>query len=102
MDITKKDIPHILQAISACSNSSMMQTHGAVVAIGTKMISSGYNHYRSQFNNTYMAKNACSCHAEMHALRNAISSLRGSHAASSGGSKCSSKKRKKVGQRCKL
>jgi tRNA(Arg) A34 adenosine deaminase TadA len=96
MDITKKDIPHILQAIAMCSKSGMMQNHGAVVAIGSKMIGCGYNHYRTQFNNSYMSKNACSCHAEMHAIRNAISS--------SGKSsfKSSSKKRKKVGQRCKL
>ena len=100
MDITKKDIPHILQAISMCSKSGMMQNHGAVVAVGTKMIGCGYNHYRTQFSNSYMSKNACSCHAEMHALRNAISAVGGG--VGSRANKSCSKKRKKVGQRCKL
>lgn len=93
MDITNKDIPHIMQAIAMCSKSSMMQTHGSVVAVGSKMIASGYNHYRSHFKNSYMSKAACSCHAEMHAIRNAISAVAG---------KQSCKKRKKVGQSCKL
>ena len=94
MDITNKDIPHIMQAISMCSKSAMLQTHGCVVAIGSKIISTGYNHYRTYFKkNNYMAKDACSCHAEMHAIRNAMAAL---------SPKQSSKKRKKVNKYCKL
>ena len=95
MDITKKDIPHILSAIQMCSKSNMLQNHGCVVAVGSKPIATGYNHYRSTFSDGFV-KNTCSCHAEIHALRNAVKSVGGCKHSQS------SKKRKKVGQRCKL
>lgn len=47
--------------------SPMIMRHGAICARGNKIVSRGYNHYRTKFSKMGN-KEYCSCHAEMDAL----------------------------------
>jgi deoxycytidylate deaminase len=70
MDIYKKDIKFLDEAITMANNSTMRMKHGSVVTKNGKIIGTGFNHERNQFkchNHT-----DCSCHAEIDALLNAF------------------------------
>jgi deoxycytidylate deaminase len=47
--------------------SPMTKKHGAICAIGNKIVSKGCNHYRTKFSKI-PNKEYCSCHAEMDAI----------------------------------
>lgn len=70
-NISKKDIYFINKAIIASKKSLMLMKHGCVITSNNKFICEGYNSYRNQFKDNFVGK-SCSCHAEMHGLRNAI------------------------------
>lgn len=71
MDITKKDKKFINDAIEASKNSTMLMKHGCVVVENNRVIAKGWNNYRTRFNDNFIGK-SCSCHAEMHALRQVL------------------------------
>ena len=71
MNLTSKDYPHINRAMHEGRKSKMMMKHGCVVAEGRKVLSTGYNHYRTQYGDNFI-NTSCSCHAEMDALRRVI------------------------------
>lgn len=58
----------IQHAIQSTKNSNMLNKHGCILSYGRKIITKGYNHYRTKYNN-YNPGNVCSCHAEVHAIR---------------------------------
>lgn len=68
MTLNKKDHSHIERAAHEATKSQMLMKHGCVVAIGSKVISTGYNSSRNQFGDKFISM-SCSCHAEMSALR---------------------------------
>jgi deoxycytidylate deaminase len=70
-EISKKDINFLLQAANVSHKSSMLMRHGCVVVENNRVIATGYNSYRTRFGDKFVV-NSCSCHAEMHALRNAL------------------------------
>jgi tRNA(Arg) A34 adenosine deaminase TadA len=71
MYISKKDHKFISIASEAAHNSNMMMKHGCVVVDSGRVIGSGCNTLRTQFKDRFIGT-SCSCHAEMHALRNAF------------------------------
>ena len=71
MDVSKKDEKFIHAALQAADKSNMLMKHGCVVVESNKIIGSGCNNYRTQFSDKFITK-ACSCHAEMQALRSAL------------------------------
>ena len=71
MQVTKNDMRFITEALSEAENSDMLMKHGCVVVESNKIIGRGWNNYRNQFGDGFLYK-ACSCHAEMHALREAL------------------------------
>ena len=87
MDLSSKDMKHVNRAMDECRHSTMLMRHGCIVADGTKVLSSGHNHYRTRFGDKFITQ-SCSCHAEMDALRKAVKSK---------SSSCNVRKR--VGQR---
>lgn len=93
MMLTNKDHAHIERAIHECRNSSMLMKHGCVVANGSKILATGHNHYRTQYNDGF-TKQSCSCHAEMDALRKVYKTMLKDQQSKS------FKVRKRVGQRC--
>ncbi len=70
-NVSKRDIYFINKAIEVSAKSNMMMKHGCVITCNNKFMSDGYNSYRTQFGDNFI-KQSCSCHAEMHALRNAL------------------------------
>ncbi|KIM24527.1 hypothetical protein M408DRAFT_232496 [Serendipita vermifera MAFF 305830] len=59
----------------AASKSTMCFTLGAVLVKGGKIISSGYNHYRTHYDGDDSKNRGgkpLSMHAEMHAIYNAV------------------------------
>lgn len=71
LNISSKDRKFIEAAMEAAEKSKMLMKHGCVVVNSNRIIGTGYNNYRNSFNDGFI-ENTCSCHAEMHALRNAI------------------------------
>ncbi len=71
MQLTQTDWKHIQKSILISFQSRMMMKHGCVLLEGNKVISTGYNHYRTKFRDDFIGT-SCSCHAEMDALRNAL------------------------------
>ncbi len=71
MMLTNKDWKYIQQSVCVSLQSSMTMKHGCVLLRGNKVISTGYNHYRTKFRDDFIGT-SCSCHAEMDALRNAL------------------------------
>jgi deoxycytidylate deaminase len=69
--ISKKDIRFIMKAADIANNSKMLMRHGCVIVENNHIIATGYNNYRTRFGDRFV-ENSCSCHAEMHALRNAL------------------------------
>ena len=70
-NITKRDMNFINMALEASEKSTMSMQHGCVVTYKNKYIASGYNSHRNKFKDNFVGE-SCSCHAEMHALRNAL------------------------------
>ena len=66
--ISIKDFSYINRAIQASTKSTMLMKHGCVIVENNKIVGSGYNSYRTQFGDKFIKK-SCSCHAEIHALR---------------------------------
>lgn len=66
--LSKKDYTFINKAIIASTKSTMLMRHGCVVVENNTVIGTGYNSYRTQFGDKFI-KESCSCHAELHALR---------------------------------
>jgi tRNA(Arg) A34 adenosine deaminase TadA len=71
MSLTKNDLKFINEALNVANSSTMLMKHGCVVVEGNKIIARGWNNYRNQFHDKFIGK-SCSCHAEMHALRQVI------------------------------
>jgi len=71
LQVTKKDQKFISIAFDAAENSNMLMRHGCVVVDSNKIVGVGWNNYRTQFSDKFTGK-TCSCHAEMHALREAL------------------------------
>jgi tRNA(Arg) A34 adenosine deaminase TadA len=60
-----------LSMASRCAQESTMHhRHGCVVMMHGKPVSFGHNHIRT-YSKDGMICNCCTCHAEVHALRNA-------------------------------
>ena len=74
MNISSKDEKHINRAVNECFKSPMLMKHGCIVASGTKVLSTGHNHYRTQFGDNFITT-SCSCHAEMDGLRKVINAM---------------------------
>lgn len=72
MNISKKDKRLINHAYNVANKSNMLMRHGCVIAKGKKVLCTGYNHYRSKYNDSYLNIETCSCHAEIHAIRKYI------------------------------
>ena len=68
---TRRDEYYINKAFDACQYSDMSKKHGCVIVDKSRVIGTGYNSYRNQFCDDFIG-DACSCHAEMHALRVAL------------------------------
>lgn len=71
MEVTKKDMNFINVAFELATKSDMLMKHGCVIVRNNKIIGKGYNSLRTQFNDNFIGE-SCSCHAEMHALREAV------------------------------
>lgn len=71
MSLTKNDYKFINEALNVANCSTMLMKHGCVVVEGNKIIGRGWNNYRNRFNDKFIGK-SCSCHAEMHALRQVL------------------------------
>ena len=89
MDVTKNDRKFITAALEAADKSLMLMKHGCVVVDSNRIIGTGCNNYRNRFGDGFIDK-TCSCHAEMHALREALKTKTKGK---------SSSVRKRVGQR---
>lgn len=71
ISLSKKDFGFINSALDASKKSTMLMKHGCVVVENNSIIGTGHNSYRTRFGDKFM-KESCSCHAEMHALREAM------------------------------
>lgn len=69
--ISQKDFGFINCALEACNKSTMLMRHGCVVVENNSIIGTGHNSYRTRFGDKFVQE-SCSCHAEMHALREAM------------------------------
>lgn len=69
--LSNKDFGFINRALDACDKSVMNMCHGCVVVENNTVIGTGYNSSRTRFGDKFM-KQCFSCHAEMHALREAM------------------------------
>jgi len=65
--LNKKDCDKISAAIDAAHNSNVLMRHGCVAVMNGRIITSGYNHYRTRSKNGLMT-NTCTCHAECHVM----------------------------------
>ena len=66
--ISNKDFSFINKAFQVSTKSTMLMRHGCVIVENNRIVGTGYNSYRTQFGDKFI-KASCSCHAEMHALR---------------------------------
>jgi tRNA(Arg) A34 adenosine deaminase TadA len=58
-------------AVREAYKSNMYSRHGCIIVVNGKVIGRGHNNYRTVFSDG-LIEGACSCHAEMDALRNAF------------------------------
>ncbi len=65
--ISKREQKFIDEAYDQAQNSKMLCRHGCVCVINGKIVSSGYNNYRTHSCTKLI--DGCSCHAEMDAIR---------------------------------
>tara|TARA_A100001035_G_C27660039_1_gene443329 strand:+ start:461 stop:694 length:234 start_codon:yes stop_codon:yes gene_type:complete len=66
-DISKKDQSFIDMAYNHALKSDMLFQHGCVCTINGKVVSMGYNNYRTRCRTGLV--DSCSTHAEMDAIR---------------------------------
>lgn len=71
LELYNKDFKYLGLAAEIAESSKMLMRHGAVVTCKNQVIGCGYNVNRIQFKDNFIG-NACSLHAEMNALRQAI------------------------------
>lgn len=68
-EISNKIENNINSARLEAHKSPCLHKHGCVITVNGKIISNGHNNYRTCFNDQFYCQD-CSCHAEIHALRN--------------------------------
>jgi tRNA(Arg) A34 adenosine deaminase TadA len=73
MDISNKNERYLCAAIDEAQKSTMLFKLGAIVCDGSKIMSTGYNNYRSCINRQSIP----SCHAEIDALRRYLKVAKG-------------------------
>jgi|TARA_B110000003_G_scaffold41324_1_gene38444 tRNA(Arg) A34 adenosine deaminase TadA len=66
--VSRRDENHMHYACMEASKSPCLHKHGCVATINGKIIGRGYNNYRTWSNDQFCSE-GCSCHAEIHALR---------------------------------
>ena len=66
--ISMRDRAFASMAAAYAEKSTMLMRHGCVAVANGRVISQGYNHERSYSSDGFI-HNTCSCHAEIHALR---------------------------------
>ena len=60
---------HFASLAATCAHkSTMLMRHGCVAVANGRVVSQGYNHDRSYSSDGFI-HNTCSCHAEIHAIR---------------------------------
>ena len=67
MNISKRDEHFANIAYNTATNSEMLFQHGCVCVMNGKVVSTGYNNYRTQCRTGLV--DSCSTHAEMDAIR---------------------------------
>ena len=55
-------------AAHEASKSKVLMRHGCVAVVNGKVLSKGYNNYRTQSKDQFL-KDTCSCHAEVDTIR---------------------------------
>ena len=80
-------------AMKCAEKSTMLMRHGCVAVANGRVISKGYNHERSYSSDGFI-HDTCSCHAEIHALKQINSQCRHNHSIK-GQKKCHLKGQKK-------
>ena len=65
-------------AMKCAEKSTMLMRHGCVAVANGRVISKGYNHERSYSSDGFI-HDTCSCHAEIHALKQINSQCRHNH-----------------------
>jgi deoxycytidylate deaminase len=68
MRVSKKDESYTHFACIEAQKSPCLHKHGCVATVNGKIISRGYNNYRTWSNDQFCTQ-GCSCHAEIHTLR---------------------------------
>lgn len=66
--VSFKEETFINAAAEQASLSKCLMMHGCVAVSGGKIIGKGHNHYRCKTKDKFVS-NQCTCHAEIHALR---------------------------------
>ena len=67
--ISQNDIRFIMEAGFEARKSDVLMQHGCVAVVNGKILGRGHNNYRT-FSKDNFIQNACTCHAEIAALRN--------------------------------
>ena len=67
--ISNTDYKYLTLAASEAQKSSMTMRHGSIAVIAGKIVGRGYNNYRTNSKDGFI-NHSCSCHAEVHCLRN--------------------------------
>ena len=75
---SQKHFRFITMAAEECEKSDMLMRHGCVAVMNGKIIGKGYNNYRNKTSDGFVAREQCTCHAEMAALRDVYRSCCGS------------------------
>lgn len=69
MSISCKDDSLATHAFEQAMQSPCLMRHGCVATINGKIVGRGYNSYRCNSGDGFI-QNTCSCHAEIHTIRN--------------------------------
>lgn len=67
--ISNTDFKYLSLATEEASKSPVLMRHGAIAVTSGKITGRGYNNYRCYSNDGFI-NHTCSCHAEVHCLRN--------------------------------
>ena len=67
--ISNKDLNYLALAALEAQNSCMTMRHGSIAVVSGKVVGRGHNNYRTNSKDGFINHN-CSCHAEVHCLRN--------------------------------
>lgn len=73
--ISKKDSQYMDEAIEEAHKSCVCQRHGCVLASNGKIVSKGYNSYRTTSSDG-LIKDCYCCHAEIAAIRDYLRSIK--------------------------